>query len=488
MNNIISKTNSIITKSYLQEQPENQYFECKGIKGEKIKPVRIADELIGMLNAGGGILVLGIEDNREISDLNTLTEEELSQYRTLVVNFIKPSCNIKLEELIVDNKLIFVFHVEPDYERIFSRKDTEDVFLRVADTNKKLNREQVRKLEYDKNIRKFEDETIDNFLIEDLDSELLNKYKSTINYEGDNFELLYKRYLLEKRDNQYYFKKSAILLFAKYPEKYIPNASVRYIRYQGSELKTGEEHNVIKDERFENNIPNLIIELHNFLRISLKDYYFLDLEKGKFIKVPEYPEEAWLEGIVNALCHRSYNLQGSAIYIKHFDDYIEISNSGPLPAQVTIENIKNERYARNPRIARVLEDMGYVRQLNEGVVRIYQSMEKSMLSEPEYKEQNANVYLTLRNKIHKNSKIINDNLKQQIEHNWKNYNDTQKTILFHLFNKGELTLIDLCDLIDIHCNTLRQYLNQFIDANIVQKLSAKKRDINAKYILNQTKK
>ncbi|MBP5790282.1 MAG: putative DNA binding domain-containing protein, partial [Neisseriaceae bacterium] len=263
MNNIISKTNSIITKSYLQEQPENQYFECKGIKGEKIKPVRIADELIGMLNAGGGILVLGIEDNREISDLNTLTEEELSQYRTLVVNFIKPSCNIKLEELIVDNKLIFVFHVEPDYERIFSRKDTEDVFLRVADTNKKLNREQVRKLEYDKNIRKFEDETIDNFLIEDLDNELLNKYKSTINYEGDNFELLYKRYLLEKRDNQYYFKKSAILLFAKYPEKYIPNASVRYIRYQGSELKTGEEHNVIKDERFEDNIPNLIIKLHN---------------------------------------------------------------------------------------------------------------------------------------------------------------------------------------------------------------------------------
>ncbi|MBP5790151.1 MAG: ATPase, partial [Neisseriaceae bacterium] len=144
--------------------------------------------------------------------------------------------------------------------------------------------------------------------------------------------------------------------------------------------------------------------------------------------------------------------------------------------------------ARNPRIARVLEDMGYVRQLNEGVVRIYQSMEKSMLSEPEYKEQNANVYLTLRNKIHKNSKIINDNLKQQIEHNWKNYNDTQKTILFHLFNKGELTLIDLCDLIDIHCNTLRQYLNQFIDANIVQKLSAKKRDINAKYILNQTRR
>ena len=110
----------------------------------------------------------------------------------------------------------------------------------------------------------------------------------------------------------------------------------------------------------------------------------------------EYPEEAWLEGIVNALCHRSYNIQGNAIYIKHFDDRFEISNSGPLPQQVTVDNIKTERFARNPRIARVLEDMGYVRQLKEGVNRIYESMEKSMLSEPEYREANNNIYLTLR--------------------------------------------------------------------------------------------
>lgn len=43
-----------------------------------------------------------------------------------------------------------------------------------------------------------------------------------------------------------------------------------------------------------------------FLKATLKDYFFLDLETGRFNKVPEYPEEAWLEGIVNALCHRSY--------------------------------------------------------------------------------------------------------------------------------------------------------------------------------------
>lgn len=91
----------------------------------------------------------------------------------------------------------------------------------------------------------------------------------------------------------------------------------------------------------------------------------LNMETGRFERVPEFPKEAWLEGIVNALCHRSYNLQGNSIYIKHFDDRLEISNSGPLPAQVTVKNIGQERYARNPRIARVLSDLSYVRELNE---------------------------------------------------------------------------------------------------------------------------
>jgi ATP-dependent DNA helicase RecG len=36
---------------------------------------------------------------------------------------------------------------------------------------------------------------------------------------------------------------------------------------------------------------------------------------------------------------------------------LEISNSGPLPSMVTVENIKETRFSRNPRIARVLNEM-----------------------------------------------------------------------------------------------------------------------------------
>ena len=476
INEPVSTINSIITKQYLEKQLENQYFERKGLGEKDMKPTKIAEELIGMLNADGGVLAFGVSDKGEIQDLNTIADK-LNDYRKLVFDFIIPPCNIRLEEVLIEGKLIFLFHVEQDVERIYCRKDNEKFFLRVAESNRELNQEQIKKLEYDKNIRRFEDEVVSDFNTDDL----LSAYKIKVNFSGEIYDLLYRRNLLAKKEGTYQFKKSAILLFSTVPDRYIPSASVRYVRYEGTEAKVGAEHNVVKDVRFENNIPRIIDELTSFLRTSLRDYYFLDITIGKFKKVPEYPEEAWLEGVVNALCHRSYNVQGNEIYIMHFDDRLEISNSGPLPAQVTVENIKTERYARNPRIARVLEDLGYVRQLNEGVARIYESMERSLLAQPQYRVQSNNVYLTLRNRVSSHEKTIPMTLMTAIEEGWKGYNETQKAILIYLLRNGSTVISELTTYIGINQNSIRSYLNIFVEQNIIERHSEKQRDLNAKY-------
>jgi len=481
----LSSINSQITLELLQSKRENQYFERKGLGEKDIKPTKIANELIGMLNADGGVLAFGVSNDGLIQDLNSLGEK-LSDYRTLHIDFIEPHCNIKLEEIEIEGRLLFLFHVDQDIERTFKRKDNEQIYLRVDDKNRLLDRDAVRNLEYDKQIRKFEDEIQTDFDLDDLDQVLLERYKEKLNYSGSALDLLVKRHLALKVKGAYQIKKAGVLLFSKDPEKYITSATLRYIRYEGTEAKVGVEHNVVKDERFENNIPWIIGHVKSFLKATLKDYYFLDIETGRFNKVPEYPEEAWLEGIVNALCHRSYNVQGNAIYIKHFDDRLEISNSGPLPAQVSVENIRTERFSRNPRLARALEDMQFVRQLNEGVSRIYQSMERSMLSEPEYLEKNGNVYLTLRNKIRKHTKTIPDATLKILQDKWPGYNDTQKRILQFLFHNHKATIDDLVNETGIHEKNVRIYLNQFCaDDEILVRLSNKKRDRNAKYAFKE---
>jgi ATP-dependent DNA helicase RecG len=126
--------------------------------------------------------------------------------------------------------------------------------------------------------------------------------------------VLVARRLAKNTSDGLIISNAGILLFAQDPDKYVTSAKVRYVRYDGIEAQSGEHYNVIKDEEFLGNIPTIIERLKEFIYASLRDYYYLDMEIGKFIKISEYPEDAWLEGVVNAVCHRSYNVQGNCIY------------------------------------------------------------------------------------------------------------------------------------------------------------------------------
>lgn len=480
----VSKHNSLATLDYLANTTEGQYLERKGIEEAGLKPTKLANEIIGMLNADGGIIALGISDYGEVQDLNKLDTKILRQYRKVLHDFVTPPAYAILEEVTLDSgQLIFLYHIEQDYERLFKRSDNDDVYLRVSDDNKgPLTTEEIDKLQYDKTIRSFEDQKRTDFDPDDLQHVVIDLYREQINFKGTNEELLLKRNLAVKdKEGEITYKNSAILLFSDDPEKYIPSSSIRYIRYKGNEALAGDEYNVTKDERFYGNVPTLINSLREFIYASLDDYFFLDITTGKFLSVSEYPEGAWLEGMVNALFHRSYNLQGNSIYIKHYDNRLEISNSGPLPAQVTIENIRHERFSRNPRIGRVLSEMGYTRELNEGVNRIYSAMERSMLAQPVYSDRSDIVTLTLKNKISDNDKTIANHVMQQIESRWGDFNDTERRIIGHLFAQHKATIDEFSSSIGVTGQAVRTYLNRFMKADLIERHSDKLRDKKALY-------
>lgn len=69
-----------------------------------------------------------------------------------------------------------------------------------------------------------------------------------------------------------------------------------------------------------------------------------------------------------------------------FDNRLEIRSPGTLVEPVTLERLRNrERIhaSRNPRIVRVLTEMGYMRELGEGMPRIFSVIENEGLSPPE---------------------------------------------------------------------------------------------------------
>lgn len=81
-----------------------------------------------------------------------------------------------------------------------------------------------------------------------------------------------------------------------------------------------------------------------------------------------------------------------------------IQSPGKLPGAVTLDNIRNHRFSRNPTIARVFSAFDWVREHNEGVDKIFQEMDEAGLPAPEYENDN-DYYLKL---------VLKNNLTQRV--------------------------------------------------------------------------
>lgn len=146
---------------------------------------------------------------------------------------------------------------------------------------------------------------------------------------------------------------------------------------------------------------------------------------------------------------------------------------------MTVKNIGQERYARNPRIARVLSDLSYVRELNEGVPRIFDAMREFMLTEPEYRDSENTVTLILRNKVTEHKETIYGETLERIEGLWSELNKTQRSIIQLLFEQQELNVAQLSTQLELTPRAIRYNLRNLIELNILEKDSDKARDPEA---------
>ena len=294
-----------------------------------------------------------------------------------------------------EDDIVLVLDIEASSSHVISRLSDGEVFLRQNDRSVRLTRGQVLALEYDKGQRAFEDELIEDSSIEDVDHEVLDRYKGVLGTDLPDEQVLRSRRFM--RDGK--LTVAGALLFASDPSAMMPQARVRVLRYDGTRAETGKRLNITKERVFCGPLPRVIEGAYSLISGMLREFQFLASD-GKFRTVPEYPEFAWFEGLVNAVTHRDYAYRGDYVRVSVFDDRLEIVSPGALPNIVTLDNMMTTRYSRNPRIARTLVKFGWVRELNEGVPRIYSEMQSMLLKDPTYSEPGgAKVQLTLENNI-----------------------------------------------------------------------------------------
>lgn len=420
---------------HYSSREEGQHFDRKEAKLDNKK---LLSHIVGFANAEGGTLVLGISDDGRIIGCRNRGKDEYDIER-LISNDIVPPISVEVTKIEVPSKKDYVLEIiiPPVTDKVVKIRDSEKVYLRQSDSTDELKYDQIKKLQYDKGQISYEDEIEYDFDHNDLNEDLFDLYRERMNTSQSNEEILDVRTASSKGK----YTKTAVLLFSKNPCKYITNARVRFIRYDGIKSETGTRLNIIKEESFELPLPLLIEEVKNMVKSQLRDFVSLD-ENGLFITVPEYPEFAWLEGIVNAVVHRDYSVTGDCIKIFMYDDRLEILSPGKLPSIITINNLKYTRFSRNPRIARLMSDFGYVKELNEGVKRIYEEMEDFFLEEPEFHEPGKTaVQLRLKNNIVMRSFRRNDQISDFITNEkMSSLSKDEKKIIQYIYPSKTITI------------------------------------------------
>ena len=371
----------------LLELPEDQWFERKSAR---ISPKDLADALIGLCNAAGGHLVVGLSEGK-VEGTDTDVRRRNAQMQASM-DFTEPPIRARadLKECRRDDgdaDHLLVFHVEPDDSVHANRKD--QVFLRVGDENRRLTFAQRQELTFDKGQSNFEARSVPA-KVEALDQDLLDQYVGALG-ASDPMGVLHARGLA--RGNS--LTVAGCLLFATNPQSLFPEAFVRVLRYRGTARGSGARQQLTSDVRVEGPLPRQLLAARDEIHKVVPSRRALG-QGGRFERFSLVPEDAWLEGLVNAVVHRSYSLTGDHIRVEIFDDRIEISSPGRFPGLVDLSDpLHAARFARNPRIARVCADLQFGQELGEGVRRMFDEMRMAGLEDPIYHQTAGSVRLTL---------------------------------------------------------------------------------------------
>lgn len=170
---------------------------------------------------------------------------------------------IETEIINVNGKQILLFFIDSVENNVIKTSDNK-VYLRIGDKSKLLTHNEITQLEYDKGDRSFEDLVIKDSSFDDVDIELLLKYKHILNTNLSLEEILESRSLMKEG----HLTIAGVLLFSKYPTKFLPQARLRLLKYDGTKMETGRRLNLIKEINYEYAIPKIIEEVRQAINFQ----------------------------------------------------------------------------------------------------------------------------------------------------------------------------------------------------------------------------
>lgn len=381
-------------------------------KAPQIQPRDLGEYLSMWSNTqpDGGLIALGVGNEGEIVGCKALDQSRLNQLEA-VGSLYCPDAKLVSKRVQVINvqgeeDFIVLFRTYYNKSKVV-RTSSGKAFVRTGDRKEQLSDSAIRELEIDKGQIDHELDAAPYKYPQDFDQQLLETFARNWRASRDLEtkplpEILRLCHLGEVVDGDFHPNVACALLFAKDPTRHFPGCKIRFLRFDGEAEGQGSQWNAIKDVLIDGlPVPRLIESCAAVIESQLRTFSRLGPD-GVFYTAAEYPKEAWYEALVNACVHRSYSLKNMNIFIRMFDDRIEIESPGGFPPLVTPENIYDTHQPRNPRFMDALRYLEFVKCAHEGARRMRTRMTEMSLPLPQFHQRlgdHANVRVVLQNNI-----------------------------------------------------------------------------------------
>ena len=404
----------------------------------------------------GGLLLIGVEDNGTISGCKRLLDGELNEREKAAWTYCPDARS--------DSKRIQVTNTQGEQDfvlaiRVFYREDkvvadvSGSVYIRDGDSRRKLTPDEIRELQNDKGQVDLEREPVALRYPEDFNAALIQDFAEGVSKlrqltaDHNPAEILVHRRLGKFENGRFIPNVACALTFGSDPGELFPGCKVRFLRFDGEREETGADYNVVKDIPIEGPVPSLIAETAKVLKQQLREFSHFGAD-GKFYTLPEYPEEAWYEVIVNACVHRSYGLKNMNIMVKMFDDRLVVESPGGFPPFVNPENIYTQHHPRNPKLMDALFYLDFVKCHNEGTRRIRDAMARVNLPAPEFAQKEISagytaVRVTLRNSAKQRVEWVDSDASRVIgEEASRSLSESERRVVNYAAEQGQINVSD----------------------------------------------
>lgn len=357
--------------------PEGKTLE---FKRDLSSPKPLLKTLVAFANTAGGRLVIGVEDDKQVTGVeDPLAEEE--RLCNLIADSIAPRLVPNIELVTIDGKTLLIAEVflsgsRPHFLR--AEGPENGVYVRLGSTNRQADRELIVELRRSVEGGSFDELPMPGLTAGDLDLKAASEFFAGRRDLDDKGLLTLK--LLRKEQGTLVPTQGAILLFGKDRIAHFPDAWIQCGRFTGTTKTHIFDHTELHDP-----LPQAVESIMLFLKKHAMRG--ADLSEIRRKDVWSIPLTILREVVINALVHTDYSQRGAPIRVAFFDDRIEIENPGILLPGLTIEDMKQGvSRIRNPVIARVFRELSLVEQWGSGVRRIFEEAAAQNLPAPEIVE------------------------------------------------------------------------------------------------------